>query len=153
MTDKHLLEEIESLKEQVKLYRFDFLTGLKQRADFDYDLRKKFASYDFHICYYDVNNLHSVNREKGFACGDRLIRQVGGDIQHQRVPHVTYRTSGDEFYAICCQVPTDSVSNATMVMVHSSDFKTVDEMLKELDTLMIAKKIKTKTRRQDDSQS
>ena len=54
-------EEIEALKEKVKIYRFDFLTGLKQRRDFDHDLRKKFHNHDFFLCYYDVDNLHKTN--------------------------------------------------------------------------------------------
>ena len=108
-------EEIQYLKEQVKLYRFDWLTGLKQRRDFDYDLRAKLKDHDFFLVYYDVDNLHKCNREKGFAEGDKLIRQVAGDIQHQAVPHTTYRTSGDELYAMCCKIPTTPVDNATSV--------------------------------------
>jgi GGDEF domain-containing protein len=143
-------EEIESLKEQVKLYRFDWLTGLKGRRDFDYDLRKKFGSYDFFLCYYDVNDLHRCNREKGFAEGDRLIRQVAEDIQHQAIPHTTYRASGDEFYAICCDAPTVKVTNATNVTADSKLFKSADDMLKFLDEKMIDAKKQNKRRRKDD---
>jgi len=143
-------EEIEYLKEKVKLYRFDFLTGLKQRRDFDHDLRKKFNNHEFFLCYYDVDNLHKTNREKGFAAGDQLIRQVAGDIQHQSVPHITYRTSGDEIYAICCQEPTIKVTNATNVAADSKMFESVEKMLDFLDDQMIAAKAKKKTRRSDD---
>ena len=147
MTDR---EEIQYLKEQVKIYRFDWLTGLKQRRDFDHDLRAKFKEHDFFLCYYDVDNLHKCNREKGFAEGDRLIRQVASDIQHQAVPHITYRTSGDEMYAICCKAPTDEVANATMVMANSVNFQSVADMLDALDKLMIAHKTSKKTRRAED---
>jgi len=143
-------DEIEYLKEKVKIYRFDWLTGLKQRRDFDHDLRKKFKDHDFFLCYYDVDNLHRVNREKGFAEGDKLIRQVAGDIQHQSIPHQTYRASGDEMYAICCKVPTHDVDNATMVWISSETFDNVEQMLKQLDEMMIAEKTKKKTRRADD---
>jgi len=147
---EYLKEEIAVLKETVNIYRFCFLTGLKQRRDFDYDLRLKFKEHDFFVCYYDVDNLHKTNRDKGFAEGDRLIRQVAGDIQHQAVLHSTYRTSGDEIYAICCKQPTDDVENATMVKVHTEKFETIDEMTEELDRLMIEKKTVKKTRRMDD---
>jgi len=143
-------EEIEFLKEQVKLYRFDWLTGLKGRRDFDYDLREKFKDYDFFLCYYDVDNLHRCNREKGFAAGDQLIRQIVSDIQHQPIPHTTYRTSGDEMYTICCDRPTASVANATSVIADSRKFKTPDEMLDFLDERMIEAKNKNKKRRKDD---
>ena len=145
-----LEEEIQYLKEQVKLYRFDWLTGLKGRRDFDYDLRAKFKNHDFYLAYYDVDNLHTTNRDRGFAEGDKLIRQVGGDIQHQAVPHTTYRTSGDEFYAMCCKVPTQPVDNATLVYVNSEKYDTVDSLLEELDRLMIEAKTKNKTRRLED---
>jgi len=143
-------EEIEFLKEQVKLYRFDWLTGLKGRRDFDYDLRKKFGRYDFFLCYYDVDNLHRMNRENGFAAGDRLIRQVAGDIQHQNIAHTTYRTSGDELYAICCNSPTTKVANATNVSADSKLFKSPDEMLDFLDEKMIEAKNQNKKRRKED---
>jgi len=143
-------EEIANLKEKVKLYRFDWLTGLKQRRDFDHDLRKKFKDHDFFLVYYDVNNLHLCNRERGFAEGDRLIRQVSGDIQHQAVPHQTYRASGDEFYAICCKTPTHEVDNATMVYADSGAFDDADALLKMLDEMMITSKTRNKTRRVND---
>jgi GGDEF domain-containing protein len=144
-------EEIEFLKEKVKLYRFDYLTGLKQRFDFDHDLRKKFKmTKKFFLGYYDINGLHKVNREKGFAEGDRLIVQVASDIKHQSIPHSTYRISGDEFYTICCQEPTRDVQNATYVYVSAKDFDTVDKMLKYLDDKMIEEKTRLKTRRIDD---
>ena len=144
-------EEIRSLKETVKLYRFDYLTGLKQRRDFDHDLRKKWhAEHDFFLVYYDVNNLHRMNREKGFAEGDRLIRQVASDIQYQSVPHQTYRYSGDEFYAICCQEPTEEVDNATRVLDFSSKYVSVDAIMKALDELMVTSKAVHKTRREED---
>jgi GGDEF domain-containing protein len=144
-------EEIQYLKEQVKLYRFDYLTGLKQRFDFDYDIRKKFrGTTDFYVGYYDIDGLHKRNRTEGFAAGDQLIVQVASDISHQNIPHSTYRISGDEFYTICCDLPTEEVSNATYVSVYAKDFGNVDELLKALDDNMITEKTKRKTRRIDD---
>ena len=144
-------EKIQLLKEQVKLYRFDWLTGLKQRRDFDFELRHKFKTEpSFYLCYYDVDNLHRTNREKGFAEGDRLIRQVAEDIQHQPIPHTTYRTSGDELYSICCKTPTEEVDNATMVSLHTKGYISIEEVLEQLDKLMIEAKTKKKTRRIDD---
>ena len=146
-----LKDDIECLKQKVKEYRYDYLTGLKGRRDFDYDIRSKFTSCtEFYVCYYDVNGLHRTNREQSFAAGDALIRQVANDIQHQKVAHTTYRTSGDEFYAICCGTPTHEVQNATMVCKNAEDFEDADALLKELDCLMIEAKTKLKTRRMDD---
>jgi len=143
-------EEIEYLKQQVSLYRYDFLTGLKGRRDFDFDIRNKFKEGDFYLCYYDVNNLHRINRDYSFAAGDSLIRQVANDIQHQSVPHTTYRTSGDEFYAICCNRSTENVDNATMVWEWSEEHETVESMIDALDKAMIAAKAKQKQRRKED---
>lgn len=141
---------IDDLKEKVKLYRFDYLTGLKQRRDFDYDLRNKLKEHSFYLCYYDVNNLHKVNRQFGFAKGDQLIRQVASDIQHQAIPHTTYRTSGDELYTICCKEPTEDVDNATRVVVYTQQGANADDILKILDGLMIKEKAKLKDRRAED---
>ena len=144
-------EEIQYLKEKVALYRFDYLTGLRQRADFEYDLRKKFElGLPFTLCYYDVDHLHLTNRKQGFAEGDSLLRQVANDIRHQPVPHTTYRTSGDEFYAICCGKPTSIVANSTSVITVSTIHSTVDAMMHFLDMEMIKLKEKKNTRRKDD---
>jgi len=143
-------EKLEALQEKIKLYRFDFLTGLKQRRDFDHDLREKFSKKSFWLCYYDVNHLHKVNREKGFATGDQLIRQVANDIQYQDIPHSTYRTSGDEFYTICCEEPTKDVDNATLVYINTKTFDTIEQIMAQLDAMMISEKRRLKNRREDD---
>ena len=144
-------EQISYLKAKIALYRYDYLTGLKMRRDFDYELRQQFSTGEvFYLVYYDIIGLHNTNRTYGFAAGDRLIRQVAADIQGKGDNQTVYRHSGDEFYAVCLSSPTGNVINASRVWVKSSCFQTVDAMLGALDTLMIKEKSKNFTRRIDD---
>jgi len=148
-----LKKENESLKEQVRKYKYDFLTGLKQRHDFEYEVRHFFKIFPdgFWLYFIDVNNLHAINRDQGYDKGDEVIRQVANDLEHLFPNSICYRTGGDEFYMICFDQITDKIKidNAMVVGMHTSIFDSIEDVLDELDKKMIEKKKKLKRRKTD----
>ena len=145
-------EIIECLRKQVNLYRYDMLTGFMQRHDFNIDLKDLFRkNKSFYLLYYDVNNLHNVNREKGFAEGDALIKRVSERIIKVAPKSLYYRPTGDEFFVITeCEPNSIDIDEATGLMLRSEAFKCSDEMLDMADKIMISLKSKLKNRRKTD---
>jgi GGDEF domain-containing protein len=133
----------------VKLYKFDYLTGFKQRRDFEYETNHKLKNQEFYLTMYDVVGLHNVNREKGYEAGDSLIRAVANCIANTRGLWEVYRIGGDEFMALHFDTPEQCVNSVTMATVHSSQFTTLDEMITAVDKAVTAKKVALNRRRVD----
>jgi GGDEF domain-containing protein len=132
------------------------LTGFMQRHDFNIDLKDLFRkNKKFYLLYYDVNNLHNINREKGFAEGDALIKRVSERIIRVAPKSLFYRPTGDEFFAISeCEPPLSiEIKEATGLMLKSGDFNSVEELLEKADKTMIELKAKLKNRRKTDKRS
>lgn len=142
-------QELIHWKNMVKLYKFDYLTGLKQRRDFETETIHKMKNQEFWIAMYDITGLHKVNRENGFNAGDALIRKVANDIQQIESNWETYRIGGDEFIGLFFDKPNKEIQNATGVCLHSSTFETFREMMHELDKQLISKKEEFGRRRDD----
>ncbi len=149
MTDK---ERIKYLESQVDFLSRNYVTGLEGRHRFMQKLRQQFAKDEiFYLVMHDVDGLHEVNRLRGYACGDRLLREVANDLKMCPEPCCVFHIGGDEFYVIYKDEPADiTCQNTTSAVVLSSNFNSVDEMLDEVDELLSAKKIKLKKRRRDD---
>jgi len=137
-----LEQEIENLKEQLTRYRYDHLTGLKMRKDFENDLHRKVLSgEDFYLVIFDVNDLHSVNRTKGYQAGDMLLRVVATSLI-ETCKTTIYRIGGDEFACMPLDInfEIDSIQHIEYGISKSSKDKTASEMLKEADNMIIKKK-------------
>lgn len=81
----------------------DLLTGVKNRAAFDRDLRNLPASKygDIRIIGFDVNNLKFVNDNFGHMAGDKMIISAARIISEAFKNEGTcYRIGGDEFEVI-----------------------------------------------------
>jgi len=101
-TKEQLLEKIHYLEKKVKEYRFDFLTGLMGKRDFFVHFKRLFDEYEFsmnkfYFVLVDINNLHAINRIKGYFAGDDIIREVSNKLLNEFYPYEVYRVSGDEF--------------------------------------------------------
>ena len=144
--------QLEFLKQEVKKYKFDFLTRLMQRKDFDDQFNKIFEEYlfldtGFTLVLIDIDNLHAINRQEGYDKGDQVIRQVSDFLKQNFKPYEVYRIGGDEFTllvrndsktfneienilselkgATCICYPAEQTSPGCM-------FKTADEMLRKV---------------------
>lgn len=100
-----LSERIQYLRTEVKRYKYDFLTGLKMRMDFDGYLKTLFEMYefedrDFTLVLIDVDGLHYVNRTEGYVAGDRLIQNISSTLITAFAEcngSEVFRIGGDEF--------------------------------------------------------
>ncbi len=96
-----LINEIERLKKEVNYYKYDFLTGLKMRKDLDKELDTIFNNKeDKTICLIDLDNLHNINKEKGYSVGDEFIKKVINKLKEIESEDNIYRLGGDEFIII-----------------------------------------------------
>ena len=136
--------EKEDLIRLVKYYRFDALTGFMMRKDFDADFSEKYyENKDFYLVLFDVNGLHNINKELGYAEGDALIRRVAQHIERCCSGDI-YRIGGDEIAVITEKEPATNCINsheATSAYIHYTEgFNTSTEMFAACDKkLKVAK--------------
>lgn len=144
-----LEQQIEHCRNMVKLYRFDHLTGMKQRHDFEYETARKLVDQEFYLAMVDVTGLHKINREQGYKAGDELIKQVADDIRHSEGMWECYRIGGDEFMVLYFGKPAKCIDNSTMAFVHSSRYSKLSDMVEEVDRMITEKKTRLHRRRED----
>ncbi len=107
---QHYLALIQDLTEQRHneqrldyLERYDLLTGLLNRAEFERRLHalipaKMSADNQYVVCHIDVDQFKVINDTCGHAAGDDMLRQLAILIRSQfREQTVIARTGGDEF--------------------------------------------------------
>jgi diguanylate cyclase (GGDEF)-like protein len=97
-----LKDEVVNLQRQLKKYKYDNLTGLHLRADFNemldtmwYEFQE--FSHDFVMVMIDLNGLHAINRDIGFDAGDSYIIDMARDLKETFPEMFIYRIGGDEF--------------------------------------------------------
>jgi len=111
LSKEELINKIKELESLVEFYRYDALTGLKTRKDFDKDIeelfnRKKNAT----VCVIDLDNLHNINRIEGYCKGDEYILKNIDKLITVFNKENVYRIGGDEF-AIIVKSDIESVCN------------------------------------------
>ena len=155
-----LKRKIKYLEQEVNTYKYDYLTGLLTRIDFE----KKFKEYvedhnrfnkPFTLSIVDVNDLHNININSGYDIGDKRIVEVSLFLQETFVHSDIYRIGGDEFAILCRSTSADktleNISSANLYKhisigsVRTKDLEIVDisNMFKECDdSLLKDKKMK-----------
>lgn len=86
----------------IEFYRLDPLTGCENFLSFVETLdglSSKDEQRPFSILYLDLNHLEMLNRTKGHAYGDSVIRWAGIALREE-CSSSTFRTGGDDFAAI-----------------------------------------------------
>ena len=139
-----LREEFEALRIELNKYKYDHLTGLQGRRDFEVNFSKYFHEGDpFYLALVDINNLHEINRQQGYREGDLVIRTVATFLI-EYFPGLKFRLGGDEF-AILSTVPFNTnlkIPNATWASVSSTNYKNCEEMFNAVDEQIIKQKEK-----------
>jgi len=139
-------DKIRQLEEELNRYKYDHLTGLLQRRDFENDFFAKFSNgCQFYLTLVDIDNLHDINREKGYRYGDMVIRQIATSLLKftKREGGVIYRIGGDEFAILSINtVDLSKIKGITFSFDYSSHFETQDELFKAVDDSLIEKKEK-----------
>jgi len=126
-----LEQEILTLRSLVNKYRYDYLTGLKQRLDFEDDFSELFFRKEsFSLLVIDLNNLHTINLKFGYIEGDRFIKTTAYQIS-SKIKGRLYRIGGDEFALLV----TDSIDDNELDKIPNCTwaYKEVD-YLKHLST-------------------
>ncbi len=149
--------EIIRLKAIIEELKHDYLTGLEQRGAFELSLQQHFDSNEpFILVMCDVNNLHSINREFGYAAGDSLIRRVAEDLRNSFSQYGQFYKAGgsDEFFGILSVDAIDKCKNdipdAECAYVLSTEFGHQSLMMDEVDRRVTLKKASNKNRRKGD---
>lgn len=84
----------------------DTLTGLKNHRSFQDELHKQLemarsASQSLSVMIFDINDIAKINREKGHARGDEVIKYISKKIEENiRKADVAARYGGDEIAVI-----------------------------------------------------
>jgi len=164
--------EIETLKNERDKYKFDHLTDMMGRIDFEEQYQIFFNDFikgetDFVLGLIDINNLHRINRVGGYEAGYSLIKLVSDELKVVYSDSLLYRIGGDEFAILCkkidCLIFKDRVEqnnilnkNITFGIVSVQDmFKKENfdkkSLFKYVDKIVIQKKLdNNKGRRSND---
>ena len=138
-------------QESMRHYKYDELTGLKMRHDFNREFKDMFDSgKPFHFIFADVNGLKRVNTDGGHEAGDNLIKECVAQLIECNPTgnsDLIYRYSGDEFCIIFpfnrgyhsndLNCPSDICTLATKF---SGDFETYDALFKSANKLLLERK-------------
>lgn len=66
----------------IPFYKYDFLTGLELRQDFDKKVTKLITKkHSFYFSLIDINDLHSINKLQGYRTGDKVIKETADEIK------------------------------------------------------------------------
>lgn len=121
-----LLERLNFLRKEVKRYKYDHLTGLKMRKDFDVKMVQMYDGYEFEdkpfvFIMLDADGLHNMNRTSGYEAGDELLVSITdslvGAFSECRQADI-FRISGDEF--------------AVLLELDGMCVDTIDELMKDI---------------------
>jgi len=94
-----LKDYISVLQSQVKKYRFDALTNLPGRKDFNESLEYHAKSNHYFALYLiDLNGLKEINDNHSYEAGDDFLKKVAKEIN--LMSGRVYRIGGDEFSLI-----------------------------------------------------
>lgn len=143
-----LIEENRELKRQINSYKYDHLTGLKLRYDFETEVQGLLDNgATFYMTMVDVDGLHTVNREYGIKSGDALIQSVAAACKKAPNAIHVYRIGGDEFVIIHTSEISTIFKNAKHATIFSKHYEFVCDMLRDVDKLVTTEKMKTDRRR------
>jgi len=148
---KELEKEVAQLRKQLYKYKYDELTGLRGRHDFNNDFRLRFVVGDpFYLVLADVNGLKKANTEGGYEAGDNLILKCVNKLKQCNPTgddSLIYRYSGDEF---CILIPFNRKFHSedlhcpsdicTLATKFSENYNSPEDMFKGANILLLDRK-------------
>lgn len=123
-TIKMELSDIQSLKEESVLARYDKMTGLLNKQaiiDFAKGLTEQYPRHSFYLFLMDIDHFKSVNDTFGHMRGDEIIVEVAGILQDcvgdkGRVG----RIGGDEFMIVFEKINTEPEVRECLRMIRDT---------------------------------
>ena len=168
-SNKNLKAEIQKLRQVIKSYKYDKLTGLLLRSDFQDRLDELWYEWEnfghrFIIAMVDLDGLHDLNRDISFEAGDDFIKQVADEIKAVFEDSNVFRAGGDEFMILkrgndykFFNERLDKISRSTVasVIIDEANVKEYNleneqAVFNKVDALVIAKKSGSRKRREGD---
>ena len=151
--NKKLKSEIQKLRQTIKNYKYDTLTGLLRRSDFNDRFDELWYSYKefghrFILAMIDLNGLHDLNRDIGFEAGDEFIINTADKLKELFEDSNIFRIGGDEFMLLKrgndideFRERLDKIENCEAYAVSTNDgFETEADMFNAVDNGVIEKK-------------
>lgn len=125
----------------IEFFRYDSLTGLRLRKEFEQDIEERFDNSSFFLTLIDVNGLHNMNRLQGYFAGDSLIRGVVNTLKIRYPNGDLYKIGGDEFAIISDGNQKCKTSkNFCAYSLNSEHYDTWEELFKDCDAGLIQEK-------------
>jgi len=141
---KTLLKYIQYLKDSVVKYKFDNLTELPMRGDFNDTLDTySLSGYPFILYLIDLNGLKYINDNKSYEHGDIYILDAVKELK--KFNGRLYRIGGDEFAIITYKDSRNSVISTEEYCVGRSEFedsKSAKEYFKSAEAMLKKEKLK-----------
>lgn len=146
------LKDCTFLNKVIPFYKYDFLTQLELRQDFDKKVTTLIEqNKPFFFSLIDINDLHSINKTQGYRQGDQVIKETADEIRFllKKVANLNiYRIGGDEFIVISksnIDVLLDNLKTASYCTAYFNNDKNYNQLFDEVDQgLMLIKKAKIK---------
>ena len=152
---------IKHLEKEVIKYKYDQLTNLPTRIDFqpmfENFIHDSITYHDksFVLAIIDINNLHNINAVEGHLVGDSIILSVADTVSHILHDSNVFRIGGDEFAVLSRTETAESItekleadgevlSQITVGAVDSDEYDEYYSMFHAADLLMQSKKVKEK---------
>lgn len=93
-------------EEMQRLMRFDGLTGVHNKSDFEASLNAALskthaAPAPVSVIVFDLDHFEQVNDTHGHTAGDALLRQAAAAAQQVLPDRLLARVGGDEFAVLC----------------------------------------------------
>lgn len=143
-------DKITYLEGLVKKYKFDVVTGLMGKQDFNDKFNRVFeehlfADEGFTLVIADIDGLHNVNRTKGYSAGDKYIETVAIALKEQFAFQHIFRISGDEFCIIArhnilsievIEEKMQNIPHVTYAISDSIGFSNPKQMFEVTDTIL-----------------
>ncbi len=151
--NQKLKEEVQKLRLKIKNYKYDDLTGLLRREDFNdrFDemwYEHKEFGHRFILAMIDLNGLHDLNRDMSFEAGDEFIIRVANQLKELFEDSNIFRIGGDEFMLLKrgndiqdFEKRLESVEDCEVFLTTTQDgYKEEIEMFNAVDDGVIKKK-------------
>jgi len=159
-SNQRLKKEVQKMRQIIKNYKYDEMTGLLRRADFNDRFDELWFSYTEHghrfiLAMIDLNGLHELNRDVDMNAGDDFIISTANKIKQLFEDSNSFRIGGDEFMILkrgndiedfnerLKQIPNCEVFSVTT----QDGYESESEMFNAVDAGVIKQKLKHKTGR------
>lgn len=150
-----LKKKINYLEKQLEIYKYDLLTGLLLRRDYELAfIDYNNSTEDIYLTIVDINRLHYTNNKFGYTAGDKLIINVANEIKKQFPKGDYFRIGGDEFAIFTKDKPNiDEIDQCVFAIANLKDYETKDDLMIYISKKLSSEKAKWYKKQEFDRRS